>query len=322
LEVNPSAFIQDPRDPVGGVRVGVFEPLMGTSVEIRVGAATKEAAVAAEAAVVAEIQRLTDVFSVYDTGSELSRWSRCVLDEVSADLATGLALAEYWFAEGGGAFHPVCRALRRRWERAEAEGAPPTGAELRDMAMRLQRLPFRVRSTDGTASVERLGDCSDVDLDAMVKGHIVDRAVDAGFAVPGVRSLVANAGGDLRHRGDGVVTVRIEDPHRPYDNADPVTRVTLGNAALATSGSVHRGFRVGGQWFGHVIDPRTGRPARRTASASVIAPDTATADAVATVAMVLPPDEALAFVDARQDLAALLVGADGRVRQSRRWPRS
>lgn len=308
------------RDTVGGVRVGVFEPLMGTSVEIRVAAATDEAAVGAEAAVVAEIQRLTDVFSVYDPSSELSRWSRGEADAVSADLATGLALAERWFTEGDGTFHPACRALRRRWERAAAEGVPPTEAELRTLTKGLAALPFGVRWVGSTASVERLGDCSDVDLDAMVKGHIVDRAVDAGFGVPLVRSLVVNAGGDLRHAGEGAVTVRIEDPHRPYDNAEPLTRVAVANGALATSGTAHRGFGVDGEWFGHVIDQRTGRPVRHTASATVIAPDTATADAVATVAMVLPPEEAVAFVDARDGLAALLVGADGHVNRSARWP--
>lgn len=311
---------------MSGSWVGVYQPLMGTSVEIRVGADDEPGARAAEAAVVAEIERLTTVFSVYDPTSELSRWRRGEVDDVSADLTTGLALAEHWFHEGEGAFHPVCRTLRHRWQRAADEGVVPSGTELLSLAAGLRDLPFRVRGPAGTAYrggagyVERLGDCTGVDLDAMVKGHIVDRAVDRGLAVPAVRSLVVNAGGDLRHAGGGAVTVRIEDPRRPYDNAEPLTRVTVADAAVATSGTAHRGFPVGSQWFGHVVDPATGRPVGHPASASVIAPDAATADAVATIALVRPPEQALGFVDAREDLAALLVSADGAVRRSARWP--
>ncbi len=130
---------------------------------------------------------------------------------------------------------------------------------------------------------------------------------------------MVNAGGDLRHSGDGGVTVGVEDPHEPYDNAPPLCRVHLSDAALATSGSAHRGFRIGDHRFGHVIDPRTGQPVAHTASASVIAPSAQIADAAATVAMVLTPAEALAFADA-QGLAALVIAADGAVHRSARWP--
>ena len=306
--------------PVRAPWIGVYEPLMGTTVEVRVWADEEPTARAAEGAVVDEVVRLTAVFSRFEANSELCRWARGELDDVSADLATGLELAQRWFLASAGAFHPVCRVLQQRWEQAVSDQVMPDPDELLSLARGLAQLPFHVERRDGTAYLERLGDCRGVDLDAVAKGYIVDRAIEEARAVPGVRSVLVNAGGDLRHDGPGSITVRIEDPHHPFENAEPLARVAVGRAALATSGKAHRGFRVGERWFGHVIDPRTGWPVQRTASASAIAADAATADAVATAVMVLGPEEGLGFVDSLDGVAALLIADDGAVYRSSRWP--
>lgn len=306
--------------PVRAPWIGVYEPLMGTTVEVRVWADEEPTARAAEGAVVDEVVRLTAVFSGFEANSELCRWARGELDDVSADLATGLELAQRWFLASAGAFHPVCRVLQQRWEQAVTDQVMPDPDELLSLATGLVQLPFHVERRDGTAYVKRLGDCRGVDLDAVAKGHIVDQALEEARAVLGVRSVLVNAGGDLRHAGPGSITVRIEDPHRPFDNAEPLDRVRVSAAALATSGTAHRGYRIGDRWFGHVLDPRTGCPVQHTASASVIAADTATADAVATVVMVLGPEEGLGFADSLDRVAALIVGDDGAVYRSRRWP--
>ena len=157
----------------------------------------------------------------------------------------------------------------------------------------------------------------------MAKGYIVDRAIEEARAVPGVRSVLVNAGGRPAPRRPG-------QHHRPDRGPAPPVRERRAarpawrsaRAALATSGTAHRGFRVGERWFGHVLDPRTGWPVQHTASASVIAADTATADAVATVVMVLRPEEGLGFADSLDGVAALLIGDDGAVYRSRRWPDS
>ena len=78
--------------------------------------------------------------------------------------------------------------------------------------------------------------------------------------------------------------------------------------------------RLAGQWFGHVLDPRTGWPVEGAAGATVIAADTVTADALATVVSVEGldhPTAAALLTD--HDAAALVVSATGAVRLSRRW---
>lgn len=293
------------------MEIFTHSPLLGTVVELRVDA-EPAAAEAADAAAIAEFERLTEVFSTHAPNSELRRWSRGEVDLISTDLRTVLAASEVAHRRSGGAFHPATGAVRQLWLHAEQTGLMPSADRLAAVAGR--PLPYRVSE----GRVERLGDCSGLDLNAIAKGYIVDRAVAAAL-VPGVDAVLVNAGGDLRHAGSGSVRVGIEDPARPFDNAPPRWRVELTNAALATSGTARRGFRVGERWLGHVLDPRSGWPVEHTASISVLADDAMTADALATVLGVLPRTEAMAFAD-RESVACLLVDSDGSAYTSPSWP--
>ena len=148
------------------------------------------------------------------------------------------------------------------------------------------------------------GRVPDVDLDGIAKGYVVDRAL---AAVTGTSRALVNLGGDLACRG--TFTVAIEDPATPYDNAPPLTRVTITDRALATSGTARRGL--------HIRDPRTGRPAE-VASVTLVAPDAMTADALATIVGILPPDEACELAE-QYGAACLVVTPAGPV-TSPSWP--
>ena len=76
------------------------------------------------------------------------------------------------------------------------------------------------------------------------------------------------------------------------------TAVPLENAAIATSGNYRNYYEVDGQKFSHTINPFTGYPERsRLLSASILAADCATADGLATAAMVAGLEKAYTMVD-------------------------
>lgn len=262
-----------------------------------------------------ELERLEGIFSVYRPDSELCRW-RERGRAPSPELTQLLELAAHWFARTGGVFNPSVGRLSERWARAEAEQREPAAGELAQLASSIGSLPYSVR--DGT--VEQRGDCRSLNFNALAKGFAVDLACAHTWHTCGPGQLVINVGGDLVHRGDGAAEVGVEDPHRPYDNAAPLTTVTISNQAMATSGRARRGWSIGHQWFSHVLDPRTGRPVAHVASASVIAPDAATADAVATMLSVVAPAEGIAFADGLDDVAGFVVDDAGRRWASERWP--
>lgn len=77
--------------------------------------------------------------------------------------------------------------------------------------------------------------------------------------------------------------------------------------------------RIGERWYGHVLDPRTGWPVAHVAAATVVAPDAATADALATSLTVLSVAEGMALVDGIPGVEALVVDRDGGHHRSTGW---
>jgi FAD:protein FMN transferase len=95
-----------------------------------------------------------------------------------------------------------------------------------------------------------------LDLGGLAKGWAVDRATEDALAT-GLPWVLVNAGGDLRLAGDSApIDVGVEDP------ADPdaeLMRLRLDTGALATSSVTKRAWGPG---LHHLIDPRSGAPAR------------------------------------------------------------
>ncbi len=238
------------------VFTNVHEPVLGTRLVLRIRAGDEATARAAEGATLAEFDRLEALLSAYRPDSEWSRWRRGEVKASGAEVTALLVLAEHWHSASEGAFNPQAGVLRQRWLTAERDQVMPADDELADLAVGLQQLPYRLE--DG--GVERTGDCSALDLHALAKGWIVDRAAEAAMTVAGVSEILVNAGGDLLHRGTGEVVVGIEDPRRPFDNVAPMVRVRLSDGGLATGSGARRPVTIGGRRFSHVIDPRQ-RPA-------------------------------------------------------------
>ena len=124
----------------------------------------------------------------------------------------------------------------------------------------------------------------EIDLGAIGKGAAVD-AIATRLARDGVRhALVSAAGSSARAIGgrDGGFSVDVTSPL--VDR--PLARLRLRRGALGTSGIGLQSVVQDGRRFGHVIDPRTGWPASGVISASVVAADAATADALSTAMLI------------------------------------
>jgi len=294
-----------------------YEPLLGTVVEVRLeldGDARDDEAATVSATVADEIVRLQSILSSVDSASEFSRWCRGEVTSPSPDLVEVLALTAEWQRRSAGRVNPAVGRLSDLWRAAEDAGVEPDDATL--AAVVADIAPPRWSVVDGR--VTRLADTTGCTLNAVAKGWIADRAADLATGLVDAALVAVNAGGDIAVRGRASLTVGIEDPATPWDNAPPLTVLALPAGGLATSGGARRGFRIDGVWHSHVFDPRTGRPAQPVASLSVIAPTTAEADALATMLGVTDPDDAHAEAESL-DVACLLVTDDGRTLTTTRW---
>ncbi|WP_165226447.1 DUF2271 domain-containing protein [Aquisphaera insulae] len=311
-------FLDDGPSPSAGGRDHDYfhENVMGTSLELRVRAADEPSARRAESRVLAEIDRLARVFSSYDPSSEIRRWQSGPPGpaHVSHELLDLLAACDGWRERSGGAFDARAEVFTRIWAGAERRGSPPSAPELAAARTLLDRPAWRLDMTGATA--ERLEDVP-ITLNAIAKGWIVERAAVAGLGEgEGVRGLVLNVGGDLRAMGDIEANIGMVSPWRDSEGAEPMTTLAVRDRAVATSGQSQRGFRIGGAWYSHIIDPRTGLPAREVVAATVVAPRSADADALATACCVLTPEEGLRLIASVAGAEGLVVDRRGRVTRS------
>ena len=99
----------------------------------------------------------------------------------------------------------------------------------------------------------------------------------------------------------------------PADRLSPALRLVVRQGAVSTSGQGERFVTADHQRFGHVLDPRNGRPLTTTATVTVIAASATRADGLSTALLVMGRERARAFVEAHPDLGAIWLerGDDG-----------
>ena len=182
----------------------------------------------------------------------------------------------------------------RRGELALGD-APPEVAEVLDLCHRAHRLTGGL--FDAWASPDG------VDPTGIVKGWAGQRAAEALFAA-GYEAVNVNAGGDVQILG-GPQRIGVRSPDRP----DVLACVVDVDGAIATSGRYERG--------GHLLDPRTGRPAEGPLSATVVGPELWLADALAT-ALYVEGVEGLARLG--DGYTGLVITADGMMHPSAGFP--
>jgi thiamine biosynthesis lipoprotein len=153
------------------------------------------------------------------------------------------------------------------------------------------------------------------DPNGIAQGYTVDVLAQV-LEARGIVNYMVEVGGEVRARGlnerGGVWTIQIDKPMEGQEHVEQIV-VPLADRSLATSGNYRKFIEVDGKRYGHTIDPRTGRPAMNTLlSASIIADDCATADALATAMLVLGFEEAQLWLRQNSGVEAYLIMDEGK----------
>ncbi len=155
-----------------------------------------------------------------------------------------------------------------------------------------------------------------LDVGGIAKGYAADRVAD-GMKQAGYDNLLLSMGGNIVAVGDkdgNGWTVGIEDPN----GGEILHKIKLmGGYTMVVSGNYLRSYTVDGQSYGHIIDPVTLYPPNYHASVTVLAKNSAYADAFSTALFTFPADQALELVQLQEDMEVLLVCEDGRQTQSK-----
>jgi len=298
--------------------VSHFENVLGTSMEIKVSAVSQQAATHAENMAKNEISRLSKILSAYDAGSEFSQWFKTSQQSVpvSKDLFTVLALFDEWRTKSNGALDASAEVIGKLWKHAASEQNIPTSEELNKAVAEVQQTHWVL--DEATQSATHTSH-SPLMLNSFVKSYIIKQAAELAMSSDKVDAVVVNIGGDIVVAGNLDEPIRISNPKADAENDAPMDELLVNNKAIATSGNYRRGELINGQWYSHIVDPRTGLPADNILSATVVADNATDAGALATAFNVMKPSESVALAATVPGAEYLIITREGERIESKGW---
>jgi FAD:protein FMN transferase len=288
------------------------------------------------------LDALEEQSSFFRPTSELNRINRLAADgpvDVEPELFKLLCLARDIWRNTDGALDLTATPLWQVWGFAARAGSMPSHQQIADA---LSRVGFQFVELDEQRNTVRFSKPGiQLNLGSVGKGHALDRLAakllgggTSHFLLHGGKSSILARGSELgpspdcRQRSEQPIAPRkisgaeassakepaadspdywtIGIPH-PWKVGKRVVEIKLRNRAAGTSSSQFQSFRHKGKVYGHIIDPRTGRPAEGILSATVLAPTAAMADAVSTAFYVMGLEKSLDYARAHEEIGAVLL---------------
>ncbi len=291
---------------------------MGTRFEIQVVAQDEAAGRAAIQAAYDEIDRLEALLSEWRETSEISAVNReaghrpvVVGPELLEVVERSLELTELTH----GAFDITFASCGRLWSIDPPR--IPSPAEISACLPFVGSAGIEVVPAASTIYLARPG--IRIGIGAIGKGYGVDRAARV-LESHGIEHYVVAGAGDIRVRGRGPERAwRIGVAH-PRRRGEILGWLELAAGAITTSGDYERYFERDGVRYHHILDPRTGTPARRSIAVTVIGPQATDIDALATGLFVLGPDEGIELAERLPDVEALLIDPELREHRTTGFP--
>jgi FAD:protein FMN transferase len=303
-------------------RYDVSRPAMGTQFRLTFFSNSSTQAEAAAEAAFQRIAALERICSDYLPESELSRFNRGELQELSADLFAVMEAGQRFASMTDGAFDITAGHYSQLWRRTKRKQVLPTEAQLAKV-----RPLVGWRLLNSNASQRRVQPAKagmQVDLGGIGKGYAADAAL-AVLAQHGMRAATVAASGDLAvgdappddPRGWPVVLRNFEEHH---SNSEPL-RLHLANCGVSTSGDLHQFIEIGGKRYSHIIDPATGLGLTQRISATVISANATSSDALATAVCIMGAAKSIERLATDHQLRVLTF-ADGDIKEvtSANWP--
>jgi len=293
---------------------------MGTEIRFVVYTSDEDRALRAFEAGFAEFHRLEAMMTTWKPDSEVSRINAAAGVEpvkVSPETLEVIEMSDRASKMSGGAFDITFYALHGLWKFDDDMVKKVPDAD--ELKRRLALVDYRKVIIDHGKSTVFLKDKGmAINLGGIAKGYAVDKATEI-LRRAGFKDGLIQAGGDLMCAGNKLGkpwTTGIRDPRGPRDAVFAVMQ--LDDHAFSTAGDYERFFFLGGKRYHHILDPKTGQPARASKSVTIYAPNAFLADAVDDAVFIMGWKKGIEMVESLPDVGAVVVDAAGKVHMSKR----
>ena len=262
----------------------------------------------------AEIERLGKLMNFFSSDSELTLLNNSAGIKpvrVSKETFEVIEKAVYVSEKTGGAFDVSVGPVDSLWD-FHTKVLPPQNA----IKAKLPLVGYRnivLDKANSTVFLKKKG--MKLDLGGIVKGYAADKAVEV-LKGRGIQSGIVAVGGEIKAFGrkpdGGLWKVGIKNPRQSGNDDEVFATIPLSDLAVSTAGDYEKFFIQDGTRYHHILDPKTGYPARGCRSVSVITKDGVFTDAFSTGIFVLGPEKGLETVK-KLGLDAVIVDKDGEI---------
>lgn len=211
-----------------------------------------------------------------------------------------------------GLFDPTVGPLVSAWGFHYKEGMEMTPAIVDSLR---QLVDYRkVKIEDGR--VVKANPNMTLDFNAVAQGYTTDM-IGEFLLSKDVNDFLVDVGGEIMARGskpnDEPWKVGIEKPAATKDSERIVQEIVeLNNQSIVTSGNYRKYVEKNGKRYSHSLNPKTGYPSENTLlSATVICDNTAWADCLASICMVVGMENAMEILETQENVKAYFIYLDG-----------
>lgn len=247
--------------------------VFGTKVEVVSFGSPEPEARAALSAVLREFDRLHRSYHAWQP-SDLTRLNEAIARgqsmQVSDEMLFLLEASQSHAAASDGLFNPAIGHLIELWG-FHSDSFEPRLPDATAIAAAVKAHPAMSDLEIRDHTVSSRNPAVMLDLGGIAKGYALDRASEI-LRQHGIRNALINIGGNvmaLGTKGKQPWSVGIQHPRSP----EPLATLALYDGeAIGTSGDYQRYFEVDGRRYSHLLDPRSGEPARHTEAVTILIP--------------------------------------------------
>ncbi|MEX2090293.1 MAG: FAD:protein FMN transferase [Bacteroidota bacterium] len=297
---------------------------MGTTVTISAYGESRDQINHAVTKAFQAIQRCDNLMSLYKPESDLCRLNRSGGREtvcIDESLVEILHQAKHFHDLSYGAFDVTIEPLMQLWGFRSEMGEPLHPPTDKEIAVTLDAVGFENIFVENEKEVGLLHPDAKVDLGGIAVGYSVDAAVNV-LRREGIESAFINHSGDAYALGAPPECEgwEIGIPN-PLNTHELVSNFSVRDKAISTSGNYEKTVKIHGRPFGHILDPRTGKPGDATLSTTLIADTAITADALSTGMFCLDEDQQAALVNRVRGLELIRIKGDKASPEISHWGR-
>lgn len=287
------------------------EAIMGTSIVVELWHRDAKVAKQAMGLVMDEMRRIDREMSPYKPESELSRINRDAAARpvsISPELEK-LILKSFEVSRlTQGAFDITFASVGRFYDYRKR--IAPSEKIIRE---NLPNINYKLIQIDKNKhTIKYLHKGVYIDLGGIAKGHAVDRCIDI-LKKTGITHAIVTAGGDSRILGDRLGKPWMVGIRNPRKARSVSAILPLTDAAISTSGDYERYFIRNGVHYHHILNPGTGKSAKKLISATILGPDATTTDALSTSVFILGPEKGMQLVESLPGIEAVLIDPQGKM---------